>query len=89
MDKLQLTSQKYKESKGTTMSNYVPIKLATQKKWIDTWKVHSPKTEPGRNRKYEHINYHCWIWISNLKTPKKNPGPDDFTGEFTQIFRNK
>ena len=36
MDKLQLASQKYKESQGTTMSNYVPIKLATQKKWMDT-----------------------------------------------------
>ena len=29
------------------------------------------KTEPGRNRKYEHTKHKAWNWISNFKTLNK------------------
>ena len=33
--------------------------------------LQSPKTESGRNRKYEQINNQQWNWIGNKKTPNK------------------
>ena len=56
MEKSQQTTQKYKGSKETTISNYMPIKWTTWKKWINS-QVQSFKTEPGRNRKYEQTNH--------------------------------
>ena len=56
--KLQSTLQKYKGSKDTTMKNYMPIKRTTEEKNGQILrKVQSPKTEPGKNRKYEKTNY--------------------------------
>ena len=34
-------------------------------------KVHSPKTEPGRNRKYEQTNQKYWYWNCDLKPSNK------------------
>ena len=31
----------------------------------------SPKTEPGRNRKYEETNHKCWNWNCDWKKKKK------------------
>ena len=42
--------QKYKGSQETTISNYMPIKWTTWKKWMNSQKSIT-KTEPGRNRK--------------------------------------
>ena len=39
------------------MNNYMAIKWITWKKWTDSLKVQSSKTEPGRNRNYEQPNY--------------------------------
>ena len=35
-EKLQLTLQKYKGSQETALSNYVPIKWTTWKKWTNS-----------------------------------------------------
>ena len=37
-EKLQQTPQKYKGSKETTTSNYIPIKWTTWKKWTHSQK---------------------------------------------------
>ena len=39
------------------MNNYMAIKWITWKKWTDSWKIQSSKTEPERNRNYEQPNY--------------------------------
>ena len=51
MERSQQTTKKYKGSLETTISNYMPIKWTTWKKWTILRKVQFSKTEPGRNRK--------------------------------------
>ena len=55
-ERLQQTMQKYKGLQETIMNNYMAIKWITWKKWTDSQKVQSSKTEPGRNRNYEQLN---------------------------------
>ena len=38
MERSQQTTQKYKESQETTISNYTPIKWTTWKKWTNSYK---------------------------------------------------
>ena len=70
------------------MSNYMPIKWTTWKKWTNSQKnISLPKTEPGRNRKYEQTNCKHRNRNCNQKSyNKQNSGPAGFTGEFYQKF---
>ena len=50
VEKSQQTTQKYKGSQETTISNYMSIKCITWEKWTNSQESLS-ETEPGRNRK--------------------------------------
>ena len=54
---LQQTMQKYEGLYETIMNNYMAIKWITWKKCTILRKVQSSKTEPGRNRNNEQLNY--------------------------------
>ena len=56
-ERLQQTMQKYKGLCETIMNNSMVIKWIIWKKWTDSKKIKSSKTEPGRNRNYEQPNY--------------------------------
>ena len=72
------------------MWNYMPIKRTTKRNGQILKMAQSPKTEPGRNRKYEQTKHKYWNWNHDGKFPtNKSAGNDDFTGEFYQIFREE
>ena len=52
MERSQQTTQKYKGSQETTISNCMPIKWTIWKKWTNSQKSTISKTEPGINRKF-------------------------------------
>ena len=71
-------------------SNYVPIKWTTWKKWTIFRKVKLSKTDPGR---IENLNKcitstEIETVIRNLPT-NKSSGPDGFTAEFYQKFKEE
>ena len=89
MEKSQQTTQKYKGSKENTISNYTPIKWTTWKKWTNSQKSitfqklnqEEIENRPITSTKVEAVN-------RSLPT-NKSPGPDGFTAEFYQKFREE
>ena len=88
-ERLQETMQKHKGLYKTIMNNYMAIKWITWKKWTDS-QFNLPRlnqeeieimNDPMRSTEIEAV-------IKNL-LKNKSPGPNDFTGEFYQTFREE
>ena len=88
MERSQQTTQKYKGSKETTIRNYIPIKWTMWKKCKFLEKYNFPKLnqEEIENLKRPITSMDIETVIRNLPT-NKSPGPDSFTVEFYQKFR--
>ena len=72
------------------MNNYMAIKWITGKNEQILRKVQFSRTEPGRNKNYEQPIKSTEIEAVIKNLPKnKSPGPNGFTGEFCQTFRDE
>ena len=74
----------YEQLYGNKMDN-----LEEMDRFLEKFNI--PKTETWRNRHYEQPNYKHWNWSCDKKNLPKNKsaGPDGFTGEFYQSFREE
>ena len=89
MERSQQTTQKYKGSSETTVSNYMPIKWTMWKKWTNSLKKYNfskLKQEEIENLNRPITNTEIKTVTTNLPA-KKSPGPDSFTAEFYQKFK--
>ena len=52
-------------------------------------KYNLPRLNQEEIENMNRPNYKYWNWICGFKTPNKSPGPDGFTGEFHQKFKEE
>ena len=91
MEKSQQTTQKYKGSKETTVNNYMSLKwhiIEEMDKYLEKCNFPKLNQEEIENLNKPIKNIDIETVIKNLPTIK-SPGPDGFTGEFYQKFREK
>ena len=91
MEKSQPTTQKYKGSYETTISNYMPKKidnLEEMDKVLEKYNLTKLSQEETENLNRPIISMEIEIVIKSLPT-NKSPGPDGFTGEFYQKVREE
>ena len=82
------TKKKKKRERETIMNNYLAIKWITWKNGQILRKIQSSKTKEIKIMNNPITSTEIEAVIKNL--PKnKSPGPDGFTGEFYQIFREE
>ena len=68
------------------MSNCMPIKWTTWKKWTNSWKSITFQNSTRKKQKFTSMENRTII--KNLPT-NKSPGPDGFMGEFCQKFQEE
>ena len=77
-------------TRAITISNYMPIKWTTWKKWTNSYKNIFPKLhqEETKNLNRPITGTEIKTWIKNLPINNR-PGQDGFTGEIYQKFREE
>ena len=91
MGKLQQTTQKYRESWEYYQQPYANKmdNLEEMDKFLEKYNFPKPNQEEVENLKWPITSTEIETVIKNLPTTTKNSGPDAFTGEFYQKFREE